>query len=122
MSTAPSSMVKTNRDAIINAINLICEHRDAATRLHISSISGLRRQIVDDHLKTLKTEGLIRMVMAGWYAPVDQEPDRPVSTTNLPCGRIKIEVGDDVVDLNPREAFNLAKQLAGLFLAFRAGV
>lgn len=113
---------KSNREAVLAAINMICEHRDAATRLQISSISGLRRQIVDDHLKTLKSEGQIRMVMAGWYAPVDQDPDRPVSTTNLPRGRVKIEVGDDVVDLNPREAFNLAKQLAGLLLAFRVGV
>ena len=119
---APSSLMpKTNREAILNAINLICEHRDAATMLQIRTISGLSKSIVDDHVKTLRGEGVIHSVMPGWYAPIDQDPDRPVSTTNLPRGRVKIEVGDDVVDLNPREAFNLAKQLAGLLLAFRAG-
>ena len=123
MSTAQSALMpSTNRDAIINAINLICDHRDAAPMRQIISMSGLSRSIVNDHVKTLKEDGLIRIVTPGCYAPVDQDPDRPVSTTNLPRGRVKIEVGDGIMDLNPREAFNLAKQLAGLLLAFRAGV
>jgi hypothetical protein len=45
-----------------------------------------------------------------------------VSATILPKGRYKIEVGDDLVELSPREGFALAKLLAGLMLAFRTGV
>jgi len=41
-----------------------------------------------------------------------------VSTTALPMGRLRIEIGDDMTDLTPREALALAKQMAGVILAF----
>lgn len=113
---------RSNREAVLAAINTICDHREAASRAQIVSMTGVKMGIVDEHVKNLKDAGLIRMINPGFYCPVDQEPDRPVSTTNLPRGRLKIEVGDHLLDLNPREAFSLAKQLAGLLLAFRAGV
>ena len=114
--------LKSNRDTVLAAINTICDHREAASRPMLVSMTGLRMQVVDEQVKVLKERGLIRMANAGFYIPVDQSPDRAVSTTSLPQGRLKVEVGDDLLNLNPREAFNLAKQLAGLLLAFRSGV
>lgn len=113
---------KSNRESVLTAINMICDHREAASRAQIVTMTGVKMGIVDEHVKNLKDGGLIRMVNPGFYVPVDQEPDRMVSTTGLPRGRLKIELGDQMLDLNPREAFALAKQLAGLLLAFRAGI
>ena len=113
---------KSNRENVIATINNICEHRDSASRQQIASMTGLKMQIVDEHVKNLKTDGFIKMLAPGFYAPVDQELDRIVSTSILPRGRVKIEAGDAVLDLNPREAFALAKMLAGALLAFRAGM
>lgn len=113
---------KSNRDIVLTAINTICDHREAASRTQIVSMTALKMPVVDEQVRVLKEKGLIRMANAGFYVPVDQSPDRPVSTTSLPQGRLKVEVGDDLLNLNPREAFNLAKQLAGLLLAFRSGM
>ena len=113
---------KSNRDIVLTAINTICDHREAASRAQLVSMTGLKMQVVDEQVKVLKERGLIRMANAGFYVPVDQSPDRNVSTTSLPQGRLKVEIGDDLINLNPREAFNLAKQLAGLLLAFRSGM
>lgn len=112
---------KSNRESVLNAINILCEHRDAATRQQIVAMTGIKMGIVDEHVKNLRLSDQVRMLSPGFYAPVDQEPDRPVSATVLPRGRLKIELGDQVMDVNPREGFALAKLLAGLLLAFRVG-
>lgn len=113
---------KSSREIVLQAIETICEHRDAATRPQVMALTSLKRQIVDDHIKTLKNDGLIKMEIPGFYSPIDQEPDRIVSTTMLPRGRVKIEIEDQIMTLNPREALNLAKFLAGTLLAFRNGM
>lgn len=113
---------RSNRESVKCAIETICEHRDSASRAQIVSMTGLKMQIVDEHVKNLKTDGLIAMLTPGFYCTVDQEIDRIVSTSMLPRGRVKIEAGDAVLDLNPREAFALAKMLAGALLAFRVGM
>ena len=57
----------------MSSINMICEHRDGASRQQIVNMSGLKMQIVDEHVKNLKTDGLIKLLVPGFYAPVDQE-------------------------------------------------
>jgi len=117
-----ATLPKSNREAVLSAIQVISDHREAASKQQIVNMTGINTSVVNDHVKALREDGLITMVQPGWYAPIDQEPDRLVSTTNMPRGRMKIEIGDSILELNPREAFSLAKQLAGLLLAFRSGV
>jgi len=42
-----------------------------------------------------------------------------VSTSSLPMGRMKIELGDEVITLTPRESLILAKHLMGIVMAFK---
>ncbi len=117
-----AALPKSNREAVLSAIQVISDHREAASKQQIVNMTGINTSVVNDHVKALREDGLITMVQPGWYAPIDQEPDRLVSTTTMPRGRMKIEIGDSILELNPREVFSLAKQLAGILLAFRSGV
>ncbi|MDP3521414.1 MAG: hypothetical protein Q8S02_12415 [Hydrogenophaga sp.] len=109
------------RDAILQAIIDLNEHCQLTSRKRIAEVTGLKMTIVDDTLTRLRETGVVRLAGHAHYEAVDQTPDRPVSTTSLPHGRMKLEIGDDVIaDLTPREALALAKQLAGLLLAFGA--
>lgn len=109
---------RTSRQIVLQAITTICEHNAYANRASVTRLSGLSQVIVDDHIKKLKADDIIRMDVPGFYYPVDQSVDRLVSTTGLPLGRLKIEVGNELLELNPREAFALAKQVSGLLFAF----
>jgi hypothetical protein len=107
------------RDLILQAVIDLNEHSQLCSRKRIAEVTGLKMTIVDDHLDRLRSQGQIRLAGHSHYEPMDLTPDRPVSTTSLPLGRLKIEVGDDLIaDLTPREALALAKQLAGLLIAF----
>ena len=107
------------RDLILQAVIDLNEHSQYCSRKRIAEVTGLKMTIVDDHLDRLRNQGHIRLAGHSHYEPMDLTPDRPVSTTSLPLGRLKIEVGDDLIaDLTPREALALAKQLAGLLIAF----
>ena len=109
---------RTSRQIVLQSIMTICEHNAYANRASVTRLSGLPQVIVDDHVKKLKADDIIRMDVPGFYYPVDQSVDRAISTTSLPLGRLKVEVGDNLLELNPREAFALAKLMAGLLLAF----
>ncbi|MFC7410882.1 hypothetical protein [Hydrogenophaga atypica] len=112
---------RTSRQIVLQSILDLAEHSQPASRQRLLEITGLTYGAVDVALKDLRTEGLIRCVANGYYEPIDQDIDRSVSTTSLPHGRLKVEIGDDVIaDLTPREALALAKQLAGLLFAFGA--
>ena len=112
-------VTKTNRELVYQCLVDLNEHNKMASRQRISQITGLKLSIVDDHIDRLKNEGLVHSLYAGVFEPVDQTPDRNISTTSLSQGRLKIEIGDDVcTNLTPREQLSLAKQLAGVLLAF----
>lgn len=109
------------RDLILQAVIDLNEHNQLCSRKRIAEVTGLKMTIVDDHIDRLRDQGRIRLAGHSHYEPLDLTPDRPVSTTSMPHGRMKLEIGDDVIaDLTPREALALAKQLAGLLLAFGA--
>lgn len=116
-----SNPKRTTRQIVMQAVITLTEHNQAASRQRIQEMAGLTYDAVDMALKRLKDEGQIRVVASGYYEPIDQTVDRLISTTSLPHGRLKLEIGDDVVtNLTPREALALAKQLAGLLFAFGA--
>jgi len=112
--------VRRNRDIVLQCIIDVCGHGGYASRAKIVELTQLKMTAVDEQIDRLKSDGLIRPLYNGVFEPVDQTEDRCVSTTALPFGRTKIEVGEEMLSLTPREAFALAKQLAGVLLAFRA--
>lgn len=120
--TTPAQVQRQNSEIVLRTITDLCDHNQGASRQRIVELTGLKMATVDDQIESLKTKGLIRSLYAGVYEPIDQQEDRLISTTSLPRGRMKLEVGDVVLDLTPRECLSIAKQFAGTLLAFARGI
>lgn len=120
MNRTEIEQARTNRQIVLQAITTICEHNAYANRASVTRMSGLSQGIVDDHIKKLKADDIIRMDVPGFYYPVDQTVDRMVSVTGMPMGRMKVEIGDVLLILTPREWFDLARFTAGQLFTFAA--
>jgi hypothetical protein len=110
---------RTSRQLVFQAVADLCAANRQASRKAVSDVTDLAMSIVDDHIKNLKDDGLIRMVVPGIFEPVDQAMDRAVSGTMVPNGRYKLEVGDQVLDLTLREARQIAVLTGGVLLLGR---
>lgn len=118
MSIDDKSQRRTNRQVVLQSIFDLCACNRQASRRAIVGVTGLSMSVVDDHVKNLKADGLIQLVIAGVYEPVDQMPDRAVSGTIVPNGGYKLEIGDVVLNLTLREARNVGLLTSGLGLQF----
>lgn len=105
---------QSNRQVIYRAIADLCAANRQASRKAICDLTDLPMSIVDEHVKNLKVDGLIRAVVPGIFEIIDQTPDRAVSGTFVPNGRYKLEVGDQVLDLTMREARAVAIVTGGV--------
>lgn len=102
------SAIKPNKDIIYDAIVAMRDAGEFATRKKLLTILDLKRSIIDDNVNTLIHEGKIYSVERGVYAPLfEHPPSRIISKTPLPCGLVKVEIGDDVWTLTPFEARTL---------------
>ena len=110
--------VGKSQEIVLRAITDLYEHSQYAYRARVAEITHLTLNQVDEAVKALREKQLIRTTTPGYFEPIDQSIDRVVSTTALPLGRLRIEIGDDMTDLSPREALALAKQMTGIILAF----
>ena len=83
-------------------------------RATLAQSSEIPLQIIDDHVKTLVADARVVRRERGLIEPVAvSTPPRAVSITCLPDGRAKIELGDELVELNPRELIILARLMLG---------
>lgn len=113
--TPPISNAKLIYQCILDLTNT----NRAATRQVISNMTGLKMTIVDDHVKRMKDDGKLISPVNGVFEPVEDAPvDRAVSITYLSNGRVKLEIGDDCLDLTMREASNVGAATAGAGLKF----
>lgn len=100
----PSSRRSTSQqvwDAIVDLQN----KERLVTRRSVVDLTGLKPATVDDHLERLVTRGLLRRMGAGVLEVVEVfPPARSISKTLLPSGLVKLEIGDVVLDLTPKEA------------------
>lgn len=86
----------------------------SVTRAAVADRTGLKLSVVDDHIKSLKDDAKVRLVVNGVFEPADLFPaNRPVSKTVLADGSVKIEVGDDELTLTPGEAHVVGLALHG---------
>lgn len=84
------------------------------TRELLSSLTGLKMTVVDDHLKRLTGNMELRRIRPGVFALVQPHPEaRPISVTVLADGRAKMEIGDICMELWPKERRMLAGLLVG---------
>lgn len=84
-----------------------------ATRKAIAEELALPFQIVDEHIDRLLAKGLINRVIAGVFEPAHIRPHRAVTLTTLPSGELKIEIGEQVLDVDAWEASVIMHKLRG---------
>lgn len=112
-------MVKrtSSTQIVLEALQDLHAQEQIVTREALSDVTGLKVAVVDDRLKSLVADGLVARVQRGIYVPVEQHPPaRQISKTILPDGTVKIDIGDDVLTLTPREDRMLANLFAGVTL------
>lgn len=112
----------SSTDQVLRAIREARERGQVASRSTIQAETGLALTIVDDRVKHLKAVGIIRLAgnVPGLFEPTeDRLEDRAVSHTIMPNGRVKLEIGDSVIELSMREAKNIGLSFAGFALQFR---
>lgn len=110
--TAGVEVTSTQRvyDAVIDLHRL----EQIATRETVAELTGLKLAIVDDRLRALVDDERLKRVLRGVYVPVETHPPaRDISKTILSDGSVKIEIGDEVLTLTPREDRMLASLMAG---------
>ena len=112
-SLAAHNTRKSSRDRVYDAILELSDSETPAKAADIANVTGLAMPIVYDSIKALKQRGRIYSDNGYFFACDEVQETQAVSHTILPSGAVKLEKGDQVMDLNPREARALAKTLAG---------
>lgn len=99
---------------VLEAIQDLHNQEQIVTRETLSDLTGLKLTVIDDRLGVLADDGAILRVQRGVYVPAPHHPPaRPMSKTVIPDGTVKIEIGDEVLTLTPREDRMLANLQAG---------
>lgn len=85
----------------------------------LSQVTQYTLSVVDFHLKSMASDGVLHRLRRGEYELVDQgREDRAISHTVLPDGSHKLEIGDTCMDLTTREARTLGWLLSGISIQF----
>lgn len=93
-------------DACIDLAN----REKAINRKALSELTGLKISIVDDHVERMVANGYLQRRGYGILEVVEQFPaPRAISKTVLPNGQVKLEIGDTVLDLTPKESRTLSQ-------------
>ena len=99
---------------VLEAVQDLHAQEQVVTRETLAELTGLKLTTIDDRLGVLVDEGDIARVQRGVFVPVVRHaPARPMSKTVMPDGTVKIEIGDEVLTLTPREDRALANLMAG---------
>ncbi|MBE9589993.1 hypothetical protein IM753_03175 [Moraxella sp. K127] len=106
--------MKTQKQTVLEAVIDLHNKETPASRTTIAKLTGIKQTAVDECLKRLADDELIYRLCSGVYAPVVQHPpQRTIYKTMLPDGTVKLDIGDDVLTLTPKEA----RTLGGLMYA-----
>lgn len=98
-------MRMTNKDIILDAIIDLHNQEQIVTRETLSEVLDLKQTIIDDNLSSLVNDDLIHRVQRGVYVPTTKHPPaRVISKIVLPCGTVKLDIGDEVLTLTPKES------------------
>ena len=104
----------SSRVQVLEAIRELHDQERVVTTPALIRVTGLKTVTVSDCLKELKERDEIYSPDRGVYLPkIEHPPSRAVSRTNLPDGRVKLEVGDEVLMLTPRESRSVGEIMGG---------
>lgn len=114
MTTRSKPPVPTHVKRVHDAVCELHALEQVATREAVTELTGLKAATVDSCLGDLVDNGRLRRLVRGVFAPVVQHPPaRCISKTVLPDRMVKLEIGDEVLTLTPREDRALALLQAG---------
>lgn len=89
----------------------------AITREVLAEATGYKMTIIDDHVTRMVENGQLRRVRAGMFVPIPRyAPPRPVYGSMTTDGFFVLEVGDQKVVMQPREARQAGALMAGQFM------
>jgi len=112
-SLAAHNAKKSSRDRVYDAILELSDSETPAKAADIAHVTGLAMPIVYDSIKALKQRGRIYSDNGSFFACEEVAETQPVYHTAMPNGIIKLEKGDQIMELTQREARALAKTMAG---------
>lgn len=102
---------------VYQAISDLANSESAARRKKIQQRTGLPTTIMDEAIRRLKEDEMtVKMVKPGHFVPVRVYDEEACSATVLDDGRCKIEKGDSLITLTPREAAAFLGLLVGYSL------
>ena len=108
------AIIRTTLQQILDTVQELHNLEQIVTREAVQEATGLTLTTVDDRLCVLVDNGDILRVGRGVFVPaVRHPPARVISKTVMPDGSVKIEIGDEVLTLTPREDRHLAGMMAG---------
>lgn len=103
----------TNKQMVLDAVVDLSNQEQSVTRETLSMVIDLSLAIIDEKLTSLVNDGLIHRIQRGVYVPtVTHSQARIISKIVLPCGTVKVDIGDDVWTLTPKEARILGSLMA----------
>ncbi|NML24317.1 hypothetical protein [Zoogloea dura] len=116
-----AAIQRTTRQQILDAVQDLHNQEQLVTREALQEVTGLKLTIIDDRLATLVDDGALIRKSRGVFVPaVLHPPARIITKSILPDGLVKIEIGDEVLTLTPREDRTLASLQAGTAVQFAA--
>ncbi|WP_051237543.1 hypothetical protein [Ottowia thiooxydans] len=116
---ATPAQAKATRQLIWEAINDLFNQDQVVSREAIREATGLTMSKVDDNVSRLIEDEQIRRVKNGVFVPIPRyDPPRPVYGTMTTDGFFVLEIGDQVITMQPREARQAGALLAGQFVQF----
>lgn len=108
---------RSSTQIILEAVQDLHAQEQIVTRETLHGLTGLKLSVIDDRVGALIDDGLVVRVQRGVYVPAETHPEaRAISKTLLPDGTVKIDIGDQVLTLTPREDRMLARLFAGVVM------
>lgn len=109
----------TSSQIIWDAIRDLANQEQVITRELLVEVTGLKLLIIDSHIKNLIQIGKVERITNGVYRMTQAYPlTRSMSKTVLPDGMVKLEIGDEVITLTPKEDRALAGLQAGVAVQY----
>lgn len=105
----------TNKQMVLDAVIDLSNQEQSVTRETLSDVIDLPLAVIDENLTSLVNDGSIHRIQRGIYMPtIKHNQARIISKIVLPCGTVKIDIGDDIVlTLTPKEARVLGSLMMG---------
>jgi hypothetical protein len=117
LATTSDMSTGTSIRCVLDAVQELHAQEQVVTREALAKVLDLPPVVIDDRIGTLINAGLVNRVRRGIYEPAERHAaPRVISKTLLPCGTVKIDIGDDVWTLTPKEDRMLAAIQAGVVL------